>query len=92
MSWPIAVDAVVVGAKFKRTWHTPSGKQRFQIREVTEVGTHLRRFEPQMNPDCCAYLIVGGFRTGETGSCARLALSQWADEMVADTSHAATPS
>ncbi len=79
MSWPVELDHVVVGAQFKRVWRTYRGKVRFQVREVVEVGKHLVSFKPQMNKDCCRYVVVGGYMTGREGHCQRLTLSLWAD-------------
>lgn len=81
MSWPISVEFVVLGTKFKRTWTTRTGKKKFQIRQVIEVG-QMQHYLPQMNRDCCKYRVVDGVNCGREGQCTRLALSSWADEIV----------
>lgn len=80
--WPIKHDLITVGTRLKRTWQTPRGIARFQVREVLEVGTHLRHYEPQMDDDCCRYLITDGWQAGKEGQCARAYLASWAQEIV----------
>ena len=63
-----SLDDVQTGSMLQRD---PMGK-RYQVRQIVSVGQEHINWVGQINDDSCEYVVVAGFRAGETGQCNRI--------------------